>query len=188
MGMKIYDKRYSNRKQAKEMKKLFKENKIVIKNMMLKVMILVVLSVIPGCGGHYGRLAVNPNVKKQFENYEVLPDHRYYYDGSFATPRVVIGIQERYTLQSDLWLPVALTPKLLKYWVDYYGFDTKFFRGNGSDILAENGKKIGVWYAFIDWRTWASVKMIDERVVQISVPIGREGEPEREYKRRPLEE
>jgi len=139
---------------------------------MLKVMLFVVLSVILGCGGHYGRLAVSNTVKMQFEDYKVLSDHHYYYSGSEARPRVVIGVHEAYTLQSDLWVPVDLTPELLKNWVDYFGPTTKYLQGiNGWDILNGDGKKIGVWYAFIDWRDWAAVKMIDEKVVSISTPI-----------------
>jgi hypothetical protein len=135
-------------------------------------LVLAALSVLLGCGGHYGRLAVNNHVKMQFEDYQVLSDHLYYYSGSFARPRAVIGVHEAYTLQSDLWMPVALTPKQLKDWVDYLGPLTKHFQGsNGSDILAEDGTKIGVWYAFIDWRDWAAIKMIDEKIVSITTPI-----------------
>lgn len=140
--------------------------------MVLNIVLLVILSAVTGCGGHYGRLAVNDTVEMQFENYEVLADHRYYYSGSQARPRAVIGIHETYTLQSKLWVPVDLTPEQLKDWVDYFGPTTKYIQGNnGSAILNEHGEKIGVWYAFIDWRDWAAVKMIDEKVVSISTPI-----------------
>lgn len=153
------------------MKTTIENKKIHIKNIVLKVILLVVLSVILGCGGHYGRLMVNDTVEMQFENYEVLADHHYYYSGSQARPRAVIGIHEAYTLQSKLWVPVDLTPERLKDWVDYFGPTTKYMQGNnGSDILNGNGEKIGVWYAFIDWKDWAAVKMIDEKVVSISTP------------------
>jgi hypothetical protein len=137
----------------------------------------MVLTPIIGCGGPYGRLSVSETVKMQIESYEVLPDHRYYYSGSFARPRAVIGVQEDYTLQSDLWVSVNLTPGLLRAWVDYFGAQTKYFQAsNGSDILSENGNKIGVWYAFIDWKDWARIKMIDEKTVSISTPIVRQEE------------
>ncbi len=159
------------------MKKYIRANKIYIKDIVLKIMLLVTLSVFLGCSGHYGRLAVNDAVKIQFEDYEILSDYHYYYSGSFARPRAVIGIHEAYTLQSDLWVPVALTRDRLKDWVNYYGSQTNYLQGsNGSDILTEDGKKIGVWYAFIDWKDWATVKMIDKKVVSISTPIVREKE------------
>ena len=146
--------------------------KISIKNIGLKILLLVVPLALLGCSGHYGRLAVNDDVKTQFEAYKVLPDHRYYYSGSEARPRAVIGIHEAYRLQSDLWVPVNLTSEQLKDWVDYFGPHFKNFQGsNGSDILADDGSKIGVWYTFIDWRDWAAVKMIGEKVVSITTPI-----------------
>jgi hypothetical protein len=157
------------------MKKYSKANKIHLKDIVLKIMLLVTLSAMTGCGGHYGRLAVNNDVKMQFENYEVLADYHYYYSGSFAKPRAVIGVQEAYTLQPGLWVPVDLTPELLKKWVNYDSFNTKYFQGsNGSDILTEDGKKIGVWYAFIDRQDWATVKMVDQKVVSISTPMVRQ--------------
>jgi hypothetical protein len=154
------------------MKTTINNDKIYIKNIVLNVVLLVALSAITGCGGHYGRLAVNNTVKMQFEKYEVLSDHRYYYSGSEARPRAVIGVHESYTLLSRLWVPVDLTPEQLKDWVDYFGPTTKYLQGNnGADILNGDGKKIGVWYAFIDWKDWAAVKMIDEKVVSIGTPI-----------------
>jgi hypothetical protein len=159
------------------MKKYSKAIKIHFKDIVFKIMLLVTLSVFLGCGGQYGRLAVNNTVKMQFENYEVLSDHHYYYSGSFARPRAVIGVQKEYTLQPGLWVPVDLTPELLKNWVNYYGANAKYFQGNnGSDILTEDGEKIGVWYAFIDWKDWATVKKVDEKVVAISTPIVQEKE------------
>jgi hypothetical protein len=152
-------------------------NKINLKNNWLKILFLVVPWVVLSCSGHHGRLAVNNAVKAQFEDYQVLSDHRYYYSGSVARPRAVIGIHEIYTLKSNLWVPVNLTPDILKGWVDYFGPSTKYFKShNGSDILAEDGSKIGVWYAFIDWKDWVAVKMIDEKVVSITAPISQEKE------------
>lgn len=159
------------------MKTYGKPKKIYIKIKALNILCFIVLALLTGCGGSYGRLSVSDTVKMQIESYEVLPDHRYYYSGSFARPRAVIGIQDAYTLQSDLWVPVDLTPKLLRAWVDYFGAQTKYFQAsNGSDILSETGNKIGVWYAFIDWKDWARVKMIDEKTVSISTPIVRQEE------------
>lgn len=149
--------------------------KINIKNNGLKILLLVIPLVILGCSGQYGRLSVNNAVKAQFEEYKVLSDHRYYYSGSAARPRAVIGIHKTYTLKSDLWVPMDLTPDILKNWVDYFGPKTRYFKGNnGSDVLTEDGRKIGVWYAFIDWKDWVAVKMIDENIVSITTPISQQ--------------
>lgn len=139
---------------------------------MLIISLLVVFLSIFGCGANYGRLSFNRDVKRQFETYEVLPDHRYYYSGSIARPRAVIGIQASYTLAPGLWMPVDLTAEQLKGWVDYYG-PAKIYgqENNGFDILAPDGQKIGVWYAVINWKDYAVVRMVGDRVVSISAPI-----------------
>ncbi len=108
----------------------------------------------------------------QFENYEILSDHQYYFSGSESRPRAVIGVQKAYTLQSKLWRPVDLTSERIRSWLNFSNLKSKYFlRNNGSDILTEDGRKIGIWYAFIDWKDWATIKMIDEQVVNISTPI-----------------
>ena len=154
------------------MKNPFTIEMIHLKNLLLKAIFLVVLSVFLGCSGNYGKLAVNDNVKLQFENYEILSDHQYYFSGSESRPRAVIGVQKAYTLQSRLWQPVDLTSERIRSWLNFSNLKSKYFlRNNGSDILTEDGKKIGIWYAFIDWKDWATIKMINERVVNISTPI-----------------
>ena len=142
-----------------------------------KYIILLAASVIlAGCSGHYGRLSINDDTEMLFENYRVLPDHRYYYSGSDAYPRVVIGIHKNYTLQSKLWKPVELTPEQLKKWVNFYGQARKHLKtNNGSDILTETGEKIGIWYAFQEWTDWSSIKIIDEKNINISTPNIRQG-------------
>ena len=149
---------------------------------------IIILITAYGCSGNYGRLAANHAVKKQIENYQVLDDYNYYYSGSFANPRVVIGIQKDYQLVSDLWLPVALTSQQLKQWVDPFSPGVNIDFGNGSDILTPKGKKIGVWYSFKDRRDWALVEIIDSNKVKIGVPIGHKGDWDDggDYKRKPL--
>ena len=84
----------------------------------------------------------------------------------------MIGIKKSYTLQSKLWVPIELTKVKLKRWVNYISeYEQYQLTNNGYAILAENGEKIGVWYAFIGWKDWAAVRMIDEGVVSISAPI-----------------
>ena len=130
--------------------------------------LVVCLAVLSACSGTYGRLAVNSDVKALFERHEVLPGHRYFYIESESWPRAVIGIHERYTLQSDFWCPVELTPEKLGRWLDFdHDQNQPFMGGNGSDILDENGRKIGVWYALKDAHDRGAVKMIDAKTVNI---------------------
>ena len=143
-----------------------------INNKWLFIWGLLCVQFMLGCSNHYGRLAVSGEAKAQFENYQILPDHRYYYSGPDARPRAAIGIHEDYTLESKFWIPIDLTSNQLKKWVNYRGPNSKYWQGaNGSDILSDTGEKIGIWYAFRNWRDWARIEMIDEKVVNISTPI-----------------
>jgi hypothetical protein len=124
-----------------------------------------------GCGANYGNLKYDNDVKQMFESYEVRPDYRYYYSGSDASPNVIIGIKKEYQLKSQLWKPVDLTADLLKSWLNFprqrVGYDPS---RRGSYILGPDGKKIGVYYANRDWRTWSSVKLEGENLVLLSAP------------------
>lgn len=124
------------------------------------------------CSGTPGRLAVNSDVKTLFETYEVLPDHRYFHSRLAPHPRALIGLHKTYTLQSDYWNPVQLTPQKLKRWLDFQDPHQKYFLyNNGLDILDAEGRKIGVWFGFKDDRDWAVVKMIDDKTVNIGLPM-----------------
>jgi hypothetical protein len=122
--------------------------------------------------GNYGRLAPNDNVKKTFETYQLPPNHTYYYSGSDASPRALIGIRNEYHLKSKFWKPVELTQKLLKRWLERghtrVGYN---LTRNGSEILAPDGSQIGIWYAVKNWKDRATVKMIDEKTVNVSTPL-----------------
>jgi hypothetical protein len=126
-----------------------------------------------GCAGtgNHGGLVYNANVKKAFETYQLPPNHAYYYSGPDAFPNAVIGIQKEYLLKSRFWKPVELTPNMLKGWLGKrgprYGFD---LTNNGSEILAPDGRQIGIWYSVKDWRDWARVEMIDEKTFIVSPP------------------
>ena len=123
--------------------------------------------------GNYGRLIPSDNVKKTFETYQLPPDHTYYYSGPDAFPRAIIGIRNEYHLESKFWKPVELTHELLKRWLEMGGRsrDDYYLNNNGSDILAPDGEKIGIWYAVKNWKDRATVKMIDGKTVNVSPPL-----------------
>ena len=139
--------------------------------MVMAVFLMLCLAGLPGCSsfsGPYGRVAVNPDVKALFERNEVLPDHQYFYTESPTWPRVIIGLHTDYTLQSDYWHPVTATPKRIKRWLEFEQSPRPdLVAGNGSDILDENGRRIGVWYALKNARDWGTVQIIDDRTVNI---------------------
>ena len=128
------------------------------------------------CSGkaNYGRLAPNDKVKSTFESYQLSTDYTYYYSGPDAYPRAVIGIRNEYRLESKFWKPVDLTKTQLKRWLEMGGRPRQDydFSKNGSEIIAPDGRQIGIWYALKNWKDRARVKMIDDKTVSVSTPIG----------------
>jgi hypothetical protein len=137
--------------------------------------LLVAVIFIVSCAGtgNYGQFVYNDNVKKAFETYQLPPNHTYFYSGPDAFPRAVIGIRNEYHLESTYWKPVELTEELLKRWLEMGGRsrDGYYLNKNGSDLLTPDGKQIGIWYAVRNWKDRATVKMIDDKTVNISPPL-----------------
>ena len=123
--------------------------------------------------GNYGKFVYNDNVKKAFETYQLPPNHTYYYSGPDAFPRAIIGIQNEYRLESKFWKPVDLTKTQLKRWLEMGGRsrDDYYPNKNGAALLTPDGSQIGVWYAVKNWKDRATVKMIDDKTVNVSPPL-----------------
>ncbi len=81
----------------------------------------------------------------------------------------MIGIRNEYHLESKLWKPVDLTQTLLKRWFDILNASRNGFtlNQNGSEIVTPDGRQIGIWYALKNWKERATVKMIDDKTVNI---------------------
>lgn len=90
------------------------------------------------------------NVSEKFENYEIIPGYRYYFNGHLDSLNAVVAIEKGYRLNSPHWQEVAMDEKKLRRMVDIilnhpgseYNTDP-----NGAYILDDKGKKIGVWYS-----------------------------------------
>lgn len=140
--------------------------------MQVGVLLFLIVVSLMGCGGVSGRLVYDDKVDQLFKSLTVLPDHRYYFTGSDSYPTAIIGIDEKYTLSTKFWKPVDMTEKQLKRWVitnsrrAYY--DSNHY---GRYILDDKGQRLGVWYSLKNWRDFASVRILDERTVQVSTPF-----------------
>ncbi len=123
--------------------------------------------------GNYGKFVYNDNVKKAFETYQLPPNHTYYYSGPDAFPRAIIGVRNEYRLESKFWKPVDLTKTQLKRWFEKAGRsrDGYYLNKNGAALLTPDGSQIGVWYAVRNWKDRATVKMIDDKTVNVSPPL-----------------
>jgi hypothetical protein len=139
------------------------------------IFVLVAAIFMVSCAGtgNYGQFVYNDNVNKAFETYQLPPNHTYYYNGPNAFPRAVIGIRNEYHLESKFWKPVDLTQTLLKRWLEMGSRSKHTYSLNrrGSDLLTPDGRPIGIWYAVRNWRDRATVKMIDDKTVNVSHPF-----------------
>ena len=123
------------------------------------------------CGGSYGSLKRSSEVASQFESLEINPDYNYFYSGSDAKPRAIIGLANDYTLVSKLWKPVMLTPGRLNGWIQQItNFKGYTFRTLGSNILNDQGEVIGIWYSMEDFTT---IRMLGDKQVSIYPPVGK---------------
>lgn len=137
---------------------------------------LCVLSfvIIMGCAGkyfkNYGGIVPNKDVRNVFENYQIDPDFNYYYSGSDVYPNALMGLKKTYTLESDLWKKVEMTPQLFREFVK--NMQTKALtlglNQYGFAILDNKGNQIGIWYSLLSVRT--VVQMKDNNVVVIHTP------------------
>jgi hypothetical protein len=120
---------------------------------------------------NYGRLSSNPEVTRSFEAYQILPDHNYYYRGTFGRPVAVVGIHRDYQLDSKLWIEIDPRSNDFKRLVDRVSLQGSGNIANpwGFDILDKSGNEVGVWYSAVR----AAAVDIDEngRIVNLS-PIG----------------
>ncbi len=127
--------------------------------------LIVLLIILIGCAGNYGRLSRDYEANKIFNSYQILPDHRYYYSGPDGRPDAIMGIQRDYTLETSMWTEFDLSDDTLKKGVNSINFHhhTSVRRyPYGFDIIGPDGKRIGIWYSIWEWTT--VLVEVDKRV------------------------
>ena len=113
------------------------------------ILFFMALIALSGCSiSNYGKLRSNPEVTRTFEAYQILPDHKYYYRGTFSRPIAIVGINKNFVLNSKLWIDRVSLQGL--------GSTTQPW---GFTILDKSGNDVGVWYSAIR----AAAVQIDER-------------------------
>ena len=126
-----------------------------------------------GCAAlfkNYGRLVPNSEVTQALESYQADHNLNYYFSGSSSRPNAIMGLDKAYTLDSDLWQKIGSKPGVLKNMVTGMQSRASSFSGllQGSAILANNGRQIGIWYSLLE--TNAVIKMEAEHTVIIHTP------------------
>ena len=116
------------------------------------VLFFMFLTALGGCAmSNYGRLESNSDIRRAFETYQIMPDHTYYYRGTFSRPFVIVGINKNFELNSKLWVEVDPQSKDFRTLIDRVSL-----QGSGSTtrpwgfrILDHSGSAVGVWYSAI---------------------------------------
>jgi fructose 1,6-bisphosphatase len=138
--------------------------------------LLSILMLSAGCDGsifmNYGKIIPNVEVTNAFETYQISSEYNYYISGSDIYPNAIIGLDKGYTLESDLWKEVEMTPKKLRELVTAMKdkasatqLGTPLY---GFVMLDDKGNQIGVWYSILEAKT--SLMMKDNRRVIIYTP------------------
>ena len=55
---------------------------------------------------NYGSNKLSDAARDKIENFQVLPDHNYYYTGSNVRPQALIAIHKSYTVSEGIWKKV----------------------------------------------------------------------------------
>jgi len=119
---------------------------------------------------NYGRFIPSRDVTKAYESFRVDSNLNYYTSGSDAYPNAIIGIDNTWTLETDLWKKRELDSRSIKEIV--LSMQAKAtdqgLTLNGFVILDNNGKKIGNWFSVIG--IVMIVKITGERSVVVHTP------------------
>ena len=105
------------------------------------------------------------------------PEYNYYCWGPKSNPKAVVGISIAFSLQSDLWNSIELTPERLRnwIWVQANRLPATSFQRYGSNITGPNGEYFGVWYSLESWQQWARIEVVNDSTITIGAPIDRNG-------------
>ena len=131
----------------------------------------MLLATIFGCSASkYGKLTPEKDVKQAFESYQILPDHKYYFRGVYSRPTVIVGINQNYTMNLKMWVPIDAESKDFKILIDRVSLQGM---GNqiepwGLIILDQEGNKVGIWYSAL---RAAAVEVNENRQIVKLYPI-----------------
>ena len=124
------------------------------KRRLFTAIILFSMILIPlgGCSlSNYGKLKSNPEIKQSFETYQILPNHKYYFRGVKSRPTVIVGINENYELNSNLWVQIDPESEDFRTIIDRVSLQGmgRAVEPWGFRILDAAGNDVGVWYSAI---------------------------------------
>ena len=116
------------------------------------ILVSIIVLALSGCSlSNYGKLKSQPEVTQGFETYQILPNHKYYYRGTYSQPIVIVGIKDNYVLNSKLWVKIDPKSQDFRALIDKVSL-----QGTGGTtqpwgfiILDPAGRDVGVWYSAV---------------------------------------
>jgi hypothetical protein len=133
---------------------------------------VAILTALAGCSmANYGQLKSDPEVTQAFNNYQILPDYKYFYRGSSSSPLAIVGIKEEYELSSRLWVQIDPKSKDFRALIDKVSLQGMggTTRPWGFVILDPAGNQVGVWYSAI---RGAAVEINSNKQIVNLSPLG----------------
>ena len=141
-----------------------------MRKVLFPLLAAVQLLTLAGCAANSGaRLQRNQEAFDSFMGRKVLPGYRYYTIGPGETPDAIVGIRDGIRLSGGNWTERKMTTDLLDNLVrqmnDLYGAVKIGLAG--SDIVGDDGERIGIWYSAI---ATTQVNMVSPTEVSITPP------------------
>lgn len=141
--------------------------------LLLSILLPVFLSI--GCvaKGPTGHWQQNQKAQKLFTSATVLQNHTYYYTGQKARPDAIIAIDNAYRLQSNLWIQIDVTPKLIKEWLAWYKSEFSVYCPyRGGYIVTPDQQIAGIWYSK---ETLNTIYSPEPGVIEVYLPYSASG-------------
>jgi hypothetical protein len=116
------------------------------------ILFFMALTALSGCAmSNYGKLESSPDITRAFEAYQIMPDHTYYYRGTFSNPFIIAGIDKNFDLNSKLWVEIDTQSQDFRTLIDRISLQGtgRAITPVGFNILDHSGRNIGVWYSAI---------------------------------------
>lgn len=122
-----------------------------------------------------GSLRPRHEVTNLFLNNEIVPGHRYYYNGRSQWPSAIMAIDSSYTIKAEFWKPVELAGQELSEWLqsaaNWKG--SNMTNKQGAEILNPEGERVGIWFSKYDN---VITKFLGDKVIQVYPPSYRAGQ------------
>ncbi|MCP3942826.1 MAG: hypothetical protein GY710_15255 [Desulfobacteraceae bacterium] len=108
---------------------------------------VILLFFLIGCLGSSGKLKFNSALLDQYRAKVLSKTYNYYYCGRSTIPYAVVGIDDTYEFSTRFWFKIESEQAVYKKIANLSDFEPNSGPLVGSDILDENGNKIGVWFS-----------------------------------------